>query len=106
MPVEFAATGSAPETWSAEDVVRIRSNALTANVPSEVARARALCKGDARLEPLRRQLDPPRAIAVPVGLDPCSIPANVLSDYVLGIGEVRFDGKRPELVGPKGPTTG
>ncbi|WP_310498860.1 penicillin acylase family protein, partial [Sandarakinorhabdus sp.] len=97
LPAEFAATGTAPEPWSADDVVRIRSNALASNVASEVARARALCTGDARLEPLRRQLAPAHAVTIPGGLDPCSIPADVLGDYALGTGDVRFDGTRPVL---------
>jgi penicillin amidase len=97
MPIEFAATASVPERWSADDVVRIRSNALARNIPDEVARARALCGGDVGLEPLRRVLEPPRPVTVPAGLDPCSIPADVLGDYALGTGEVRFDGKAVEV---------
>ena len=42
LPVEFGASASKPERWAAEDVVRIRSNALASNLTSEVARARAL----------------------------------------------------------------
>jgi penicillin amidase len=97
MPIEFAATASAPERWTADDVVRIRSNALARNIPDEVARARALCGGDAALEPLRRVLEPARPVTIPKGLDPCSIPAGVLDDYALGTGEVRFDGKMVEV---------
>jgi len=93
LPVEFGASASKPERWAAEDVVRIRSNALASNLTSEVARARALCGGDAKYEPLRSPLEPARPVVVPKGLDPCSIPDGVLDDYLLGIGEVRFDGK-------------
>ena len=94
LPMEFTATASRPERWSADDVVRIRSNALTRNIPDEVARARALCGGDLNLEPLRRELAPAHKISIPKGLDPCSIPANVLDDYALGTGDVRFDGQK------------
>lgn len=94
LPEEFAATGTRPERWQAEDIVRIRSNALTRNLTEEVERARALCTGDAALEPLRRELDPPVAVTIPQGLDPCTIPADVLTDYRLGTGSVRFDGKK------------
>jgi penicillin G amidase len=94
LPMEFAATASRPERWSADDVVRIRSNALTRNIPDEVARARALCGGDLRYEPLRRELAPAHKVSIPKGLDPCSIPANVLDDYALGTGDVRFDGQK------------
>src|SRR5436190_21892588 len=37
LPVEFRLTGSAPETWNPEDILRIRSHALVSNVTSEVA---------------------------------------------------------------------
>jgi penicillin amidase len=93
LPVEFTATRSSPENWTADDIVRIRSNALVSNLPSEVARARALCTGDPRYEPLRRPLSPAHTVSVPKGLDPCAIPADVLTDYNLGTGGVVFDGK-------------
>lgn len=93
LPIEFAATGSRPERWQAEDVVRIRSNALVQNLSSEVERARALCRGDLKFEPLRRPLEPAHAVSIPKGLDPCSIPANVLDTYNLGTADVRFDGR-------------
>ncbi len=92
LPMEFAATGTRPERWQADDVVRIRSNALTSNLASEVARARALCGGDVRHEPLRRTIEPARPVTIPKGLDPCSVPDKVLDDYALGTGDVRFDG--------------
>lgn len=94
LPMEFAATSSRPERWQADDIVRIRSNALASNLASEVARARALCGGDERYEPLRRKLEPARTVVIPKGLDPCSIPETVLADYQLGTGEVVFDGKK------------
>ena len=93
LPIEFAATASGPETWTADDVVRIRSNGLTRNVDSEVARARAMCTGDARYEPLRRVLEPAHRVTVPKGFDPCSLPKDVLANYDLGTSDVHFDGK-------------
>ena len=90
LPLEFTATGSRPERWQADDVVRIRSNALASNLRSEVTRAIALCGGDVTLEPLRRKLEPPRPVTIPKGFDPCSIPENVLDDYTLGTSDVRF----------------
>ncbi|WP_310475738.1 penicillin acylase family protein [Sandarakinorhabdus sp.] len=94
LPMEFTATDTSPERWTADDVVRIRSNALASNLSSEVARARALCGGDVKYEPLRRELAPAHNVSIPKGLDPCSIPANVLDDYALGTGDVRFDGQK------------
>ena len=105
LPLEFTATASRPERWNADDVVRIRSNALASNVPSEVLRARALCGGDARFEPLRRQLEPARPVVVPRGLDPCSVPENVLADYMLGTSDVRFDGKQAVVASRVDPET-
>lgn len=93
LPVEFTATASRPELWTADDIVRIRSNALVSNLASEVARARALCGGDMRLEPLRRPLSPAHKIVLPKGIDPCRIPADVLADYSLGTAGVKFDGR-------------
>ena len=75
-------------------MVRIRSNALASNLTSEVVRARALCGGDLKYEPLRRELAPAHTVSIPKGLDPCSIPADVLDDYALGTGDVRFDGQK------------
>ena len=94
LPIEFSATNTRPERWQADDVVRIRSNALASNLTSEVVRARALCGGDLKYEPLRRELAPAHTVSIPKGLDPCSIPADVLDDYALGTGDVRFDGQK------------
>lgn len=94
LPIEFSATNTRPERWQADDVVRIRSNALASNLTSEVVRARALCGGDLKYETLRRELAPAHTVSIPKGLDPCSIPADVLDDYALGTGDVRFDGQK------------
>ncbi|PZN92613.1 MAG: penicillin acylase family protein [Alphaproteobacteria bacterium] len=91
LPEEFRATGSTPERWQADDVVRIRSNALASNLPSELARARSLCAGGLPYEPLRRKLEPPHAITLPKGLDPCVLTPEVLGDYALGTAGVRFE---------------
>ncbi len=91
LPEEFAATGSRPERWQAEDIVRIRSNALVSNLPGEVARARAICAAGLDRERLRRALEPVHSIDMPKGFDPCSVPANVLDDYRLGTGGVSFE---------------
>lgn len=103
LPPEFAATGSKPERWTADDVVRIRSNALASNVAAEVDRARALCGGAGAYEALRAPLEPAsHALVIPKGLDPCSIPKDVLDEYLLGTSEVRFDGKALALA-PRDP---
>ncbi len=92
MPVEFKLTGSTPEEWRPEDVLRIRSHALVSNVTSEVARARVACAGGIVADELRRKLDPPtHKRIVPAGLNPCDIPKDVLNDYELATRQVDFD---------------
>ena len=93
LPIEFVATASRPERWTADDVVRIRSNGLTRNVDAEVARAQALCSGDLKYEPLRRKLEPAHRVTIPIGFDPCGLSKDVLAEYDLGTSDVRFDGK-------------
>jgi len=90
LPVEFRLTASQPDLWKPEDVVRIRSHALTRNVDSEVARARVACAAGLAADALRRKLEPAWTTKVPAGLDPCVIPADVLNDYVLGTRDVEF----------------
>lgn len=103
LPVEFALTGSQPELWSAEDVVRIRSHGLTRNLASEVARARIACAGGLAADRLRQRLQPPIALTLPAGLDPCSVPPQVLTDYRLGTEPVSFQppGKPIAAVSPQ-----
>jgi penicillin amidase len=91
LPVEFKLTGSKPEAWAAEDILRIRSHALVSNVMSEVARAQVACAAGLAADRLRRKLEPPHTVVAPPGLDPCVIPADVLKDYLLGTGPVNFE---------------
>jgi penicillin amidase len=96
LPVEFGLTGSSPDTWAADDVVRIRSHALVGNLMSEVARARVTCAAGLGADALRKRLEPPHATRVPDGLDPCVVTSDVIKDYVLGTQPVAFsaiDGK-------------
>lgn len=91
LPIEFKLTGSQPDTWRAEDVLRIRSHALVSNVTSEVARARIVCAGGLDADTLHRTLEPAgHVLAVPQGLQPCDIPADVLKDYLLATKPVEF----------------
>jgi penicillin amidase len=90
LPIEFKLTGSRPETWSAEDVVRLRSHGLTRDVASEVARARIACAAGLGADLLRVKIEPAHVLKIPAGLDPCDIPADVLDDYSLGVKDVTF----------------
>jgi len=96
LPIEFKLTGSAPDLWSPEDVVRIRSHALTRNLDSEVARAEVACAAGLDADALRRKLEPAWTTKVPAGLDPCDVTADVLKDYRLGTGDVAFTGPDPK----------
>jgi penicillin amidase len=91
LPVEFAITRSGPEAWAPEDVIRIRSHALVSNVTSEVARAQVACAAGIEADRLRRKLEPPHRLSVPVGLNPCDVPADVLQDYLAGTEPVSFE---------------
>ncbi|RYZ13402.1 MAG: penicillin acylase family protein [Alphaproteobacteria bacterium] len=92
LPIEFKLTGSTPEEWRPEDVLRIRSHALVSNVTSEVTRARVACAAGVGADELRRKLDPvTHKRAVPAGLNPCDIPKDVLKDYELGTRQVEFE---------------
>lgn len=91
LPVEFKLTDSKPAPWSADDVVRIRSNALVYNAGLEVRRARLMCKGGPEADRLSIRLYPKRTPKVPDGLNPCDIDENALEDYVLATGQVSFD---------------
>ncbi len=90
LPVEFRLTRSQPEHWRAEDVVRIRSNALVGNLTSEVLRTRIVCAAGTAADSYRHRLEPEHALTVPDGLDPCSVPADVLKTYTLGVEPVAF----------------
>jgi penicillin G amidase len=91
LPIEFKLTGSRPDSWRAEDVLRIRSHALVSNVASEVARARVVCAGGLKADELRRKIEPQgHKVTVPPGLNPCDVPADVLKDYLLATKQVDF----------------
>jgi penicillin amidase len=96
LPIEFKLTGSRPDTWRAEDVLRIRSHALVSNVASEVARARVACTGGLKSDALRRKIEPlGHEVTVPSGLNPCDVPADVLKDYLLATKQVEFGALSP-----------
>ena len=90
MPVEFAMLGYEPSRWSADDVVRIRSNGLWRNVVTEVWRARLACNGQADLAARWLKLEPTWQTETPAGFDPCVIPDDVLDNYLLAKAPVDF----------------
>ncbi len=90
LPVEFTLTGSAPASWAAEDLVRIRSHGLMRNADSEGLRARVIAAGGLGADRLRRKLEPEHELIVPEGLDLAEIPADILADHVLATQTVSF----------------
>ena len=98
LPPEFALLGNRPSLWQPEDVVRIRSHSLTRNATSELLRARvmALAGADrgARLDLLRRNLEPPVTPAFADGLDPAILTDRVLRDFLLAVSPVSFSRER------------
>ncbi len=92
LPWEFAQLRYRPARWSAEDVVRIRSNGLSRNLLSEVARARTLCRtGSVAADTVRVGLSNDWQAQVPDGLDPC-LPEGVLKVFELATQDVQVSG--------------
>ncbi|MFC0281555.1 penicillin acylase family protein [Falsigemmobacter intermedius] len=96
LPEEFALTGSAPEMWRAEDVVRIRSHALTRNAISEVLRCVILQGATTEADLLRKNIEPAHTPEVPAGLDTATVPLAVLDVFKLATAGVSFDPGRLE----------
>ena len=90
LPPEFGVLGYRPAHWAPADVVRIRGNGLWRNLTNEVERARILCRFPATVDSLHKRLEPAWSVTVPAGLDPCSIPINVLDVYLLAKAPVSF----------------
>lgn len=91
LPMEFKLAGTRPAPWAAEDVVRIRSHALSRNAPQEVRRSQIACVAGLEAAKLYRNIEPEWRPSIPEGLDPCDVPGDVLADYTRGTQAVRFD---------------
>lgn len=94
LPLEFGATGTRPERWYAEDVVRVRSHALTRNALSEVLRANVLSKTGVDNDLLRKNLEPRVAPGNSAGLPLDEIPLAALDLFKLGSATVTFSQER------------
>ena len=89
LPYEFRQLGYQPAKWRADDVVRIRSHGLNANLKSEVVRAGVACHAGLAADQVRKTLQPKHETTVPDGLDPC-LPAGVLKVFELATQNVWF----------------
>ncbi len=90
LPPEFELLGYRPAHWNAADVVRIRGHGLWGNVDREVRRAQIVCATDLETASYWQPLEPEWETEIPDGLDPCTIPANVLDTYYLAKAPVTF----------------
>ncbi|MEV4116978.1 penicillin acylase family protein [Nonomuraea sp. NPDC049695] len=100
LPPEFRRLGHRPDRWQPEDVVRIRSHGLALNAYPEALLAAAMCSGGQSAARALVRLEPEHEAQVPDGLDPCSVPADALNTYLLGISPVTFDGVAVRSVPP------
>jgi len=94
LPPEFAEMGTQPAPWLPEDVVCIRSHAMTRNIVSEVLRARLWSSTDPRNDMLRKVLEPDVSPVLAGGLDPATVPLEALTLYKLATTGVAFSEER------------
>jgi penicillin amidase len=94
LPLEYGLTGTLPEKWSAEDVIRIRSHALTRNALSEVARANILSVADPSVDLLRKNLEPLKTPENASKIDLTRIPMEILDVFKLATANVTFSKER------------
>jgi penicillin amidase len=93
-PPEFEAMAIEPARWAAEDVLRIRSHALSRNVESEVARCRVAARVGLEADLARRSLAPAWTVMAPEGIEPGEIPDAVLDVYWLATTEPDISAER------------
>ena len=91
LPPEFELLNYGPARWSPPDVVRIRGHGLWGNVDREVQRVHIVCAADLETAAYWWQLEPEWETRIPDGLDPCSIPVDVLDTYFLAKAPVVFN---------------
>ncbi|MCJ8518835.1 penicillin amidase [Pseudorhizobium tarimense] len=94
MPPEFGVFGTRPAHWQPEDVVRIRSHALTRNGVSEILRANVMSLSDAATDLLRFELDPPVEPRLADGLSFADIPLEAARLFKLATAPVTFEKDR------------
>ena len=91
---EFRILGTRPARWAAEDIVRVRSHALTRNALSEVLRANVLARADHATDFLRKNLEPPVTPHRAEGLDLAELPVEVLDVFQLATAFPTFTPER------------
>jgi penicillin G amidase len=94
LPAEFRLFGTRPARWAAEDVVRIRTHALSRNAISEVQRMNVLRHADPRTDLLRCNLDPMAEPRFADDLDAEDVPMEALDLFKLATAPVGFEPSR------------
>ena len=87
---EFALMNTRPARWHPDDVVRIRSHALSRNAVSEVARANVMARAGAGVDVLRQRLDPAATAMAEPGVDLGAMPPGILELLQLATAPVSF----------------
>ena len=72
LPPEFSALGTQPARWAAQDILRIRTHAISQNALSEIVRSHVLAGADPGVDIFRKNLNPPVALEPTQG---CAQPA-------------------------------
>ncbi|CEJ12408.1 Penicillin acylase 2 precursor [bacterium YEK0313] len=94
LPVEFGLAGTRPDRWQPEDVVRIRSHALTRNALSEVLRASIVSAYGHETDLLRKNLEPAVVPGNAGEVDLAAIPVEILDLFKLATANVTFSPER------------
>jgi penicillin amidase len=94
LPPEFSFFGTSPSRWQPEDVVRVRTHALTRNGVSEILRANVLALSDAATDLLRSSIEPPVELQVADGVSLAAIPMEALRLFKLATAPVTFESER------------
>ena len=94
LPLEFGLAGTRPDRWQPEDVVRIRSHALTRNALSEVLRASIVSAYGHGTDLLRKNLEPAVAPGNAGAVDLAAIPVEILDLFKLATANVTFSPER------------
>ncbi|MFE1166668.1 penicillin acylase family protein [Nocardiopsis sp. NPDC058789] len=98
---EFAELGFTPARWAPEDLARIRSHGLHANVEKELARALTLRDFGPGVEDLRAVREPEGPLRVPEGLDLDVLHPEVLDVYRLACAPLDLSGAAPCTTPPE-----
>ncbi|WP_348642647.1 penicillin acylase family protein [Neorhizobium sp. P12A] len=94
LPPEFSFFGTSPARWRPEDVVRVRTHALTRNGASEILRANILTLADAQTDLLRTQIEPHVDLKVADSITLADIPLAALRLFKLATAPVTFERER------------